>query len=87
MSKICQITGKKIMVGNYRSHAMNATKRKFLPNLHFHRFWIPEEKRFIILRVSTKGMRLIDKKGIYTVLQEINKKNRDKIWQKTIEKK
>jgi large subunit ribosomal protein L28 len=73
MSRICQVTGKKPMVGNNRSHAMNATKRKFLPNLHFHRFWIPEEKRFIILRVSAKGMRVIDKKGINVVLKKIYK--------------
>lgn len=73
MSRICQVTGKKPMVGNNRSHAMNATKRKFLPNLHFHRFWIPEEKKFIILRVSAKGMRVIDKKGINVVLKNIYK--------------
>ncbi|CAL4042249.1 50S ribosomal protein L28 [Buchnera aphidicola] len=74
MSRICQVTGKKTMVGNNRSHAMNATKRKFLPNLHVHRFWIPEENRFIILRVSAKGMRLIDKKGIHTILKKMYKK-------------
>jgi large subunit ribosomal protein L28 len=73
MSRVCQVTGKKPMVGNNRSHAMNATKRKFLPNLHFHRFWIPEEKRFIVLRVSAKGMRVIDKKGINVVLKKIYK--------------
>ncbi|QJC31816.1 50S ribosomal protein L28 [Enterobacteriaceae endosymbiont of Donacia tomentosa] len=64
MSKICQITGKKTMKGNNRSHAMNATKRKFLLNLHYHRFWLEKKKRFVTLRVSTKGMRLINKKGI-----------------------
>lgn len=73
MSRVCQVTGKKPMVGNRRSHAMNATKRKFLPNLHFHRFWVPEENRFILLRVSTKGMRLIDKKGIHNILKKIHK--------------
>lgn len=64
MTKICQITGKKPMHGNKRSHAMNATKRCFIPNLHYHRFWVNSKKRFIVLRVSTKGMRLIDKLGI-----------------------
>lgn len=68
MSQICQLTGKGPMSGNKRSHAMNATKRRFLPNLHRHRFWVEQEKRFINLRVSTKGMRVIDKKGIETVL-------------------
>ncbi|WP_367680512.1 50S ribosomal protein L28 [Candidatus Fukatsuia anoeciicola] len=68
MSKICQLTGKRPMSGNKRSHAMNATKRRFLPNLHRHRFWVEQEKRFVTLRVSTKGMRVIDKKGIETVL-------------------
>lgn len=59
------------MSGNRRSHAMNATKRRFLPNLHFHRFWIDEEKRFIILRVSAKGIRIIDKKGIKKFLNNL----------------
>ncbi|MDQ1237529.1 MAG: 50S ribosomal protein L28 [Wigglesworthia glossinidia] len=73
MSKTCQITGKKPLSGNQRSHAMNAKKRKFLPNLHFHRFWIDEEKRFINLRISNKGLRLIDKYGIKKVLSRIKK--------------
>lgn len=64
MTRICQITGKKPMHGYKRSHAMNATKRWFIPNLHYHRFWLEKEKRFIVLRISTKGMRLIDKLGI-----------------------
>ncbi|MDU2296367.1 MAG: 50S ribosomal protein L28 [Citrobacter freundii] len=54
-----------------RSHALNATKRRFLPNLHSHRFWVESEKRFVTLRVSAKGMRVIDKKGIETVLSEL----------------
>jgi len=54
-----------------RSHALNATKRRFLPNLHSHRFWVESEKRFVTLRVSAKGMRVIDKKGIDTVLSEL----------------
>lgn len=71
MSRVCQVTGKKPLVGNNRSHAMNATKRRFLPNLQTHRFWIESEKRFVKLRVSAKGMRTIDKKGIDAVLAEL----------------
>ena len=59
------------VTGNNRSHALNATKRRFLPNLHSHRFWVESEKRFVTLRVSAKGMRVIDKKGIDTVLAEL----------------
>jgi large subunit ribosomal protein L28 len=59
------------MIGNNRSHAMNAKKRQFLPNIQYHRFWIPEEKRFIKLRISAHGMRCIDKKGIELIIQEI----------------
>ncbi|AVV84154.1 50S ribosomal protein L28 [Shewanella xiamenensis] len=59
------------MVGNNRSHAKNATRRRFLPNLQNHRFWLEEEKRFVQLRVSTKGIRLIDKKGIEVVVAEL----------------
>ncbi|WMY96014.1 MAG: 50S ribosomal protein L28 [Arsenophonus sp.] len=72
MSRICQVTGKRPMSGNNRSHAMNATKRRFLPNLHFHRFWLESEKRFIKLRVSAKGMRIIDKKGIENLMKQYN---------------
>lgn len=64
MTRICQITGKKPMHGHKRSHAMNATKRWFVPNLQYHRFWIESKKIFITLRISTKGIRLIDKLGI-----------------------
>jgi large subunit ribosomal protein L28 len=71
MSRVCQVTGKKPMVGNNRSHAKNATRRRFLPNLQNHRFWLEEEKRFVQLRVSTKGIRLIDKKGIEVVVAEL----------------
>lgn len=71
MSRICQVTGKRPMVGNNRSHAMNATKRRFLPNLQSHRFWVASENRFVKLRVTAKGMRTIDKKGIDVVLAEI----------------
>ncbi|QIQ20786.1 50S ribosomal protein L28 [Zophobihabitans entericus] len=71
MSRVCQVTGKGPLVGNNRSHAMNATKRRFLPNLQSHRFWVESEKRFVKLRVSAKGMRTIDKKGIDAVLAEL----------------
>jgi len=68
MSKVCQVTGKRPLTGNNVSHAHNKTKRRFLPNLHYHRFWVESEKRWVRLRVSTKGMRIIDKAGIDTVL-------------------
>lgn len=71
MSRVCQVTGKRPSVGNNVSHANNHTRRRFLPNLHTHRFWVEGEKRFVKLRVSTKGMRLIDKNGIEAVLTEI----------------
>jgi len=59
------------MVGNNVSHAHNKTKRRFLPNLHYHRFWVESEKRWVRLRVSTRGMRIIDKLGIDSVLTDI----------------
>jgi large subunit ribosomal protein L28 len=71
MSQICQVTGKGPMSGNNVSHAQNKTRRRFSPNLHYHRFWVESEKRFVRLRVSAKGMRIIDKKGIEQVLAEI----------------
>jgi len=71
MSRVCQVTGKRPAVGNNRSHANNATRRRFLPNLQSHRFWVETENRFVKLRVSTKGMRIIDKKGIDSVLAEM----------------
>ena len=64
MSRVCQVTGKRPMVGNNVSHANNKTRRRFLPNLHNHRFWVESENRFVRLRLSTSGMRLIDKQGI-----------------------
>ena len=76
MSRICQVTGKKRMIGNNRSHAMNATKRQFLPNIQYHRFWISDQKRFIKLRVSAHGMRCIDKKGIEEIIKKIQIKNK-----------
>ena len=71
MSRVCQVTGKRPMTGNNVSHANNRTRRRFLPNLHSHRFWVESEQRFVRLRVSSKGMRIIDKKGIDSVLTEL----------------
>lgn len=71
MSKVCQVTGKRPITGNNVSHAKNHTKRRFLPNLHTHRFWVEAEKRFVKLRVSAKGMRIIDKRGIDAVLIDV----------------
>ena len=74
MSRVCQVTGKRPMSGNNVSHAHNKTRRRFLPNLHSHKFWVESENRFIKLRLSTKGMRIIDKKGIDAVLSDIRKR-------------
>lgn len=71
MSRVCQVTGKRPMSGNNVSHAHNKTKRRFLPNLHNHRFWVESEKRYVKLRLTANGMRIIDKKGIDTVLAEL----------------
>ena len=71
MSKVCQVTGKRPVTGNRVSHSNIKTKRRFEPNLHHHRFWVESEKRFVRLRVSSKGMRIIDKKGIDQVLAEL----------------
>lgn len=71
MSKVCQVTGKRPISGNNVSHSHRKTRRRFLPNLHHHRFWVASENKFIRLRVSTSGMRLIDKKGIDVVLAEM----------------
>jgi len=71
MSRVCQVTGKRPAVGNNVSHANNKTRRRFLPNLHYHRFWVESESRWVRLRVTSKGMRIIDKKGIDSVLAEM----------------
>ena len=71
MSRVCQVTGKGPVTGNKISHANNKTRRRFLPNLQYHRFWVESEKRFVRLRVSAKGMRVIDKRGIDVVLAEL----------------
>lgn len=68
MSRVCQVTGKRPMAGNNVSHAKNRTRRRFEPNLHTHRFWVETEKRFVKIRLSTKGLRIIDKNGIDKVL-------------------
>jgi len=71
MSRVCQVTGKRPVVGNNVSHANNKTKRRFLPNLNSHRFWVEGERRWVKLRVSSKGMRIIDKLGIEPVLADL----------------
>ncbi|HEY5701474.1 MAG TPA: 50S ribosomal protein L28 [Gammaproteobacteria bacterium] len=74
MSKVCQVTGKRPVAGNNVSHARNRTRRRFLPNLHTQRFWLPTEKRWVKLRVSSAGLRIIDKKGIEVVVSELRQK-------------
>lgn len=71
MSRVCQVTGKKPVAGNNVSHANNRTRRRFLPNLHSHKFWVESENRWVKLRVSSKGMRIIDKNGIDTVIADM----------------
>jgi len=71
MSKVCQVTGKRPITGNNVSHANNKTKRRFLPNLHMRKFWVENENRWVRLRISTKGIRIIDKLGIDKVLSDI----------------
>ncbi len=71
MAKVCQVTGKGPMSGNNVSHANNRTRRRFLPNLHTHRFWMESEQRFVKLRVSTKGLRIIDKLGIDKIVADL----------------
>ncbi|MCZ6796990.1 MAG: 50S ribosomal protein L28 [Gammaproteobacteria bacterium] len=73
MSRVCQVTGKKPVAGNNVSHANNRTRRRFLPNLHNHKFWVESENRWVKLRVSAKGMRIIDKNGIDTVIADMRK--------------
>ncbi len=71
MSRVCQVTGKRPQSGNNVSHAKNRTRRRFLPNLHSHRFWVIAEKRWVKLRVSSHGMRIIDKLGIDQVIADM----------------
>ncbi len=74
MSRVCQVTGKRPMAGNNVSHANNKTRRRFLPNLISRRFWLESESRWVRLRVSTKGMRIIDKVGIDQVVADMRKR-------------
>jgi large subunit ribosomal protein L28 len=74
MARVCQVTGKKPMVGNNVSHANNKTKRRFLPNLQNRRFWVESENRFVRLRLTTAAIRLIDKNGIDAVLADLRAK-------------
>ena len=71
MARVCQVTGKRPMVGNNVSHANNKTKRRFLPNLHYRRFWVESENRWVRLRVSNAALRLIDKKGIDAIVTDL----------------
>src|SRR3546814_15423090 len=79
MSRVCQVTGKGPVTGNNVSHAMNKTRRRFLPNLQHHRFWVESENRFVRLRLSAKGMRIIDKRDIDVVLAELRARG-DKVY-------
>lgn len=71
MSKVCQVTGKRPQSGNNVSHAHNKTRRRFLPNLHSKRFWLESERRFVRLRISQKGLRIIDKHGIEKIVADL----------------
>ena len=76
MPRVCDVTGKKPMKGNLVSHANNKTRRMYQPNLHYRRFWVESQNRWVRLRVSTAGLRRIDKLGVEAVLAEIKAKNR-----------
>ena len=71
MARVCDVTGKKTITGNHVSKAHNKVRRKFYPNLHKKRFYVPEEDRWVTLKVSSKALRTIDKKGIYAVIKEM----------------
>jgi large subunit ribosomal protein L28 len=71
MSRVCQVTGKKPMLGNNVSHANNKTRRRFLPNLQYRRLWVESENRWVSMRISQAGLRTIDRKGIDAVLAKI----------------
>jgi large subunit ribosomal protein L28 len=74
MARVCQITGKKVIVGNNVSHSKRRTRRKFYPNLFDKRFYLPEEDRWVKLRVSASGIRIINKKGLKVALEEAKEK-------------
>ena len=71
MARVCEVTGKGPMVGNNVSHANNKTKRRFMPNLQYRRFWVESENRWVRLRITSAGLRLIDKKGIDAILVDL----------------
>jgi len=71
MSRVCQVTGKKPLTGNTVSHANNKRRRRFLPNLHTQRFWLESERRFVTLRISTRGLRTIEKNGVEQVVKKL----------------
>ncbi len=71
MSRVCQITGKRTVSGNNVSHSNRKTKRRFLPNIHWHKFWLPSGKRYVRLLISNKGLRIIDKLGIEQVMIDL----------------
>jgi large subunit ribosomal protein L28 len=71
MSRVCQVTGRRPVSGNNRSHSMRATKRRFVPNVQTRRFWVPSERRFVRLTVSARGIKIIDKVGIERVLADM----------------
>ena len=77
MSRVCQVTGKKPMLGNNVSHANNKTRRRFLPNLQYRRLWVESENRWVSMRISQAGLRTIDRKGIDTVLAEIRARGKE----------
>jgi large subunit ribosomal protein L28 len=74
MAKVCQVTGKRPIVGNNVSHANNKTRRRFLPNLHYRRLWVASENRWVRLRLSNHGLRTLDKKGIDAVLADLRER-------------
>lgn len=78
MARVCQVTGKRPITGNNVSHAHNKTRRRFLPNVHSHKFWLESEQRFVKLKVSAKGMRVIDKLGIEQVVNDLRERG-DKV--------
>ena len=75
MARVCQVTGKRPMVGNNVSHANNKTKRRWLPNLQYRRFWVESENRWIRLRISNAALRLIDKVGIDKIVADLRAKH------------
>ena len=74
MARVCQVTGKKPIVGNHVSHANNKTKRRYLPNLQYRRIWVESENRYVKIRLTTAGLRLLDKKGVDVVLADMRER-------------